>query len=427
MDTGSFKGRTDHFSWYYFLSHLFQTGRLFFCLMALITATDLAFAGCSDFSPSANKSCCAFNTLTGPHPWVEVGSFQECLSIARPFADEIAVSGVDILYPNAKFGCTPPPYYTYIGDPVYIQSPPGIKQEGKFWYGLWCKNAYAVGVPVTMYSFEQNYRIQLANTSGSPNPDFLAEVEPWESINTLIATVYDSNNQPRPGVSVTLRAEVVPMSGGHSHHDDNRPMGDLGGTPPLGHILENQITGADGAVHFTFKAPKVAGDHMITANCNDRPCGSDTGKVWVGIRGLVNIPSSGFWNLIGDTAVHPAGHYLTGDAFGKLMDLAQLYTQVYFPFRSHTPVLQLNDASLVRGGVFDIDFVGRTTFWAPPHAEHQRGAVIDIQANGSVTAIPQRNFADFQALLRKQGMTWWPEYLNQSGGHYHVRLLGVAQ
>jgi hypothetical protein len=139
----------------------------------------------------------------------------------------------------------------------------------------------------------------------------------------------------------------------------------------------------------------------------------------------VGIPSSGFWELIGDTTIHPAGHYLNGDAFGMLIDLARLYKQVYFPF---SQVLRLNDASLERGGVFDIDIAGRTTFWTPPHAEHRRGVVIDIQANGSVTAIPQRNFADFEYLMKyRLGMTWNPEKLNQSGGHYHVRLLRVAQ
>ena len=155
----------------------------------------------------------------------------------------------------------------------------------------------------------------------------------------------------------------------------------------------------------------------------------------MGIRGLVNIPSSGFWNLYGDTGIHPAGHYLAGDALGKLMDLARLYKQVYFPL--NTPVLQLNDASLERGGVFDIDWVSqdaqgnviarRTEWWTPPHSEHRRGGEIDIQANGTATAIPQRNFTEFHELLRRQGMTWVPHTLNRSGGHYHVRLLGVAQ
>lgn len=82
-----------------------------------------------------------------------------------------------------------------------------------------------------------------------------------------------------------------------------------------------------------------------------------------------------------DTA-HPANHYLNGDALGKLMNLARLYKQVYFPF---DPVLRLNDASLERGGLFDLG-----ALWAPPHHEHRRGVVIDVRAIGSARAIPQK-------------------------------------
>jgi hypothetical protein len=435
MDSGSVKRSTSHILWRCLPSHHVRTGQLIFCLTALITATDSAFASCP-FSPSGNNYCCSFETITGPHPHVEVGSLGECMSIAKPFADEIAAnpgSYYRFLPGLGNATCIPAPGYTTIESPV--TDPQGFFGQWVHW-GYTCMSSPPVLTPdlflsMYMYRFAQhNYRIQLSNISGSSNPDFLAEVEPGEGINTLSATVYDSNNQPQSGISVTLRADVVPLSGGHSHPDDNRPKGNLGGSPPIEHILERKATGPDGAVHFTFQAPKVAGDHTITANCDDVNCGSDTGKVWVGIRGLVSIPSSGFWNLYGDTGIHPAGHYLTGDAFGKLMDLAQLYTQVYFPL--NTPVLQLNDASLERGGVFDIDWVSqdaqgnvtrRTEWWTPPHKEHQRGVVIDIQANGSATAIPDGNFPDFESLMRRRlGMSWL-----YHDGHYHVRLLGVAQ
>lgn len=244
----------------------------------------------------------------------------------------------------------------------------------------------------------------------------LVDVEPGREVGGLRADVTCDGVPTSKEVVLTVKVDA--NTGGHNHVP-SRPDGSLSprdGSSPL---------------TFSFVAPLPAGDHSITARCADNSCGLDTGKVWVGIHGLVNIPSSGFWNLYGDTGIHPAGHYLTGDAFGKLMDLAQLYTQVYFPL--NTPVLQLNDASLVRGGVFDIDWVSRdaqgniiarrTEWWTPPHKEHQRGVVIDIQANGSATAIPRRNFRDFEFLMRNRlGMTWL-----YHDGHYHVRLLGVAQ
>jgi hypothetical protein len=207
--------------------------------------------------------------------------------------------------------------------------------------------------------------IKLSNDANPPASGNLAEVEPGKSTTTLRATVYDSNNQPVPNVNVRLEAAAETNSGGH-RHQLQRPPGSVSpasGTSPLS---------------FSFNAPAVSGDHTITARCTDRDCGSDTGKVWVGIKDLVHIPPSGYWNLIGDTSIHPEGWYLTGEALGKLMDLARLYKQVYFPFAGP---LQLNDASLERGGVFDIDWAKydtsgniterRTEWWTPPHREHR--------------------------------------------------------
>jgi hypothetical protein len=276
------------------------------------------------------------------------------------------------------------------------------------------------------------YVIKLSNDASPPASGALAEVEPGLLTTTLRARVYDSNGQLVPSANVKLEITVDSSTGGHGHHDSSRPKGLLLGNGQAGIEIFGNTDSA--GLPFFFNAPAPAGDHKITATCTDpsRTCTQEgPDKVWVGIRGLVNIPSSGFWNLYGDTGIHPAGHYLTGDALGKLMDLAQLYTQVYFPL--NTPVLQLNDASLERGGVFDIDWVTRdaqgniiarrTEWWTPPHKEHQRGVVVDIQANGSATAIPRRNFRDFEFLMRNRlGMTWL-----YHDGHYHVRLLGVAQ
>ena len=94
---------------------------------------------------------------------------------------------------------------------------------------------------IVAYGWAINYRqlsIKLSNEATPPASGDLAEVEPGPSpapgkdTATLRATVYDSNNQPQPGVSVTLHAEAVAMSGGHSHHSDDRPKGSLGGPPP---------------------------------------------------------------------------------------------------------------------------------------------------------------------------------------------------
>jgi hypothetical protein len=258
---------------------------------------------------------------------------------------------------------------------------------------------------------EGRYTIKLENPGIPATTGTLAEVEPGKSV-ALVAQVYDENNVRVPGISVTLQSEVTAYSGGHQHDDTIRHTQHAGAVP---------ASVASGN-SFTFTAPALAGDHTITAQCSDNSCGTASGSVWAGIRGLVSIPTSGFWNLYGDTSIHPAGHYLTSAALGKLIELAQLYKQVYFPL--NTPVLQLNDASLERGGLFDLGPAANSVFWRPPHAEHRQGMEIDIQANGAASAIPQANFQDFRDLLRKLQMTRIEHDLNVSNGHFHVRLTG---
>jgi hypothetical protein len=250
---------------------------------------------------------------------------------------------------------------------------------------------------------------------------YLARIEPGKSVDSLVAEVSCPGGNTSKQVSITPR--VVRHSGGHIHEHAVRPAGALSpgqGASPL---------------QFAFNAPAISGDYILTAECADGSCGSAEGTVWVGVEGLVRIPPSGFWTFTGQTSIHPVGWHLNGEALGKLMDLARLYKQVYFPFAK--PLL-LNDASLERGGVFDIDWIKyddtgketsrRTVWWTPPHFEHQRGVVIDIVANGTAEAIPESYFDDFEYLMKyRLGMTWLREHVGQSGGHFHVRLLGVKQ
>jgi hypothetical protein len=271
---------------------------------------------------------------------------------------------------------------------------------------------------------EEGCSIRLSGPGGTNGA--LVDVEPGKDVAGLRAevTCYDSNNQPQPGISVTLRADVGPLSGGHSHPDDNRPKGDLGGPPPTEHILERQVTGPDGAVHFTFKAPKVAGDHTITANCDDVSCGSDTGKVWVGIKNLVTLDNFQYYVLVGDTPNHFDNHYLTQTGLFQVHVLSTLYSAQY----PNNPLLHLNDASLERGGLLDI-----SAPWSPPHFEHCRGTEIDVRANDVLGAIPSapEHIAEFRTLARVVGADARFEIPRNSSGdllynlrHFHVRLLG---
>lgn len=98
-----------------------------------------------------------------------------------------------------------------------------------------------------------------------------------------------------------------------------------------------------------------------------------------------------------------------------------LLAQIYHNEFPNGPVLHLNDASLERGGLFDI-----YQTWAPSHHEHRRGTVIDIRANDEPNAIPFKNFTVFSGLASRLGSNC---RIHSSGTnrHFHCRPRGVAE
>jgi hypothetical protein len=425
MDTGSVKTRTSDFSWHCLLSLPVRTGWLFFALMALIATMEPAMALCAN-PLRPNTKCCvysvSFNAVGIPYTRgdsTEVKTMEECMAVTKSFGDVIMVSpevgcalpGVGIFDPPI-----PPPLPASPSDlwhqygVIMYKGPPSNTNV--------CTGLFQVPeIPIGAHLFWPYIASCTLNLTGPGGTDVaLADVEPSDvasskQVEGLRAEAL-CDGVPTPK-DITLTLTAVDNSGGHQHIP-GRPTGNL------------SVTGGTTPLTFAYTAPAVSGDYTVTARCTDGTCNEATGFVWVGIHGLVNIPSSGFWNLIPNTDTgHPANKYLTGEAFGKLAELARLYTQVYFPL--NTPVLQLNDASLERGGLFDLGPNYGYTYWNPQHHEHRRGSVIDIQANGGPLAIPKKNFEEFRELLRKQKMKWLDEKLNASGGHFHVRLNGVKE
>jgi hypothetical protein len=269
----------------------------------------------------------------------------------------------------------------------------------------------------TVCSEQQQYTIKLSNDANPPASGDLAEVEPGKATTTLRATVYDSSNQPVPNVNVKLEVTVEANSGGHLH-DNSRPRGLLSNGVQTGTEVTS-ITGGDG-MPFTFSAPAPAGDHKIKATCLDRDCTQEgPDKVWVGVKDLYQLNGSTAYELIQPNAdvFHPGNHYLTANASIVLQGIASEWRTLYKPFG---PVLHLNDASLERGGYFDIQ-----RLWnRGEHAEHRRGTVIDIRANNLPGAIPRGDFKDFERAARKYGAVARLHKKNTDLQHYHVRLFG---
>ncbi|BAU50070.1 hypothetical protein SVA_3534 [Sulfurifustis variabilis] len=166
---------------------------------------------------------------------------------------------------------------------------------------------------------DQQFRIRLTAGAQSPeSPDVLSSVEPGNT-STVIARVYDQNDQLVPNVPLKIEVDVTPRSGGHEHDDAVRHTQHMGTLAPVspstgtvtqsGKILTGN-TGSSG-VHFTFKAPALAGDHTIKAECTDgKNCTQEGPKqVWVGVKNLLPLGNSQYFVPIGDTPMMRWGRF----------------------------------------------------------------------------------------------------------------------
>jgi len=257
------------------------------------------------------------------------------------------------------------------------------------------------------------------------------EVEPSKgsSIKNLpfTATVKNQSDGQPPSspVTVNISLKVDPTSGGHVHGDSTRPRGGIDGAACASDSTCRSFT-TNGTVGFNFNAPEASGTHTITATC-ERCANTATKMVDVKVAGLLPIPPSGLYALYEvDGSVigavkgrHPNNHYLTPAAANRLLVIAINYHHL----NPQAPVLHINDASLMWGGVFDIDVEAD---WNTPHKEHMRGTVVDIRANSRTGTIPSANFDAFIQLAKDRGMH---AKIHSSGSnqHFHVRLLNRSE
>lgn len=270
-----------------------------------------------------------------------------------------------------------------------------------------------------------SYIVRLINETERTRPGYLAEVEPKHpagdnpsSFVPLRARVTCSGDQPAAGIQVEIKADVVDQSGGHKHTEGRHVY------PHQGSVrVPHAFTDADGYVNFTFHAPEAAGDHWVSARCLNRNCGTADGKVWVGIKDLVSLYDTHLYRLVGIQDSHPRSHYLTWDVTGSMVWLAELY-KAEFPT---DPVLHLNDASLERGGLFDLRY--NWSQYPVGHERHRHGNIIDIVANPAIhpgMAIPERNFEEFEKLACRTGGVAEPHSRGSSNQHYHVEFTGCT-
>lgn len=290
----------------------------------------------------------------------------------------------------------------------------------------------------------QNYTITLSGGSQA-EPSKGADITPLP----IVATVIDqSTGQPTTkSVKVRISLKVAPTSGGHDHGDSTRLRGGIAnvGTCPSDATCWSETSPANnGVVVFNFNAPEASGTHTITATC-DGCSNTATKTVNVKVDGLNPIPVLPFYALVetnGDVIGAKAGwhtdnHNLTSAAAAVLTKIAVNYRfNPQFYLRdpatnaiSFPPVLHLNDASLPWGGVYDICARPNAcpdmgiVAWYKPHAEHRRGTVIDVRANGADGSIPTSNMEAFKRYLRRTKLPFLQESIGTSNEHFHIRLM----
>lgn len=273
--------------------------------------------------------------------------------------------------------------------------------------------------------------------------------EPSTALGFTVQVTKQNNQSPGQPVTIHLALTVNPTSGGHPHGGSERPRGGLNNTtctsdaPCIDVSTSAQNTGTSG---FTFHPTDASGTHTITPSC-DR-CSGKAVNVDVKMDGLHTITAKPWlYAFVGGEPdkQHHDSHYLTDNAFKQLTVLAMNYHFLY----PNDPILHLNDASLVWGGLFDKD-----GDWDTPHEKHRRGVVIDIRANqineqtssNPGSSIPDRLFTDFidlaggtkielnsrvisaKAKLHcSEGFDPATNCVGDINRHFHVRLLGVEQ
>ncbi|MGH2569296.1 MAG: hypothetical protein ACRDGA_13240 [Bacteroidota bacterium] len=206
---------------------------------------------------------------------------------------------------------------------------------------------------------------------------------------TTVTVTATRGGSPVKDVPIELKVEPVPFSGGHDHHDADRPKGTIKSA--------QNTTNTEGKLVAEYTAPKVGGKEKISAS-STQATKKDSAEVTVAVPDLQNFGGIGhnFWDLTGNSGPttykncvgtliqHSSNHFGTR----SMIDSLQLALLDFFAW-SGTPVeeggvgtylvLNINDMSLVFGGLFDI-----CSTWQRGHTYHRTGASVDINSKTKV-------------------------------------------
>lgn len=284
---------------------------------------------------------------------------------------------------------------------------------------------------------EKKYTIKLSPVTAEPYGNYLTAIEPdgitrsevpQNLINqvNLVAEVKDQDGN-HVNAAIKLKVTAIDNSGGHDQESHTERNPSKAGKLKFGSLNSHTIDlpksdMIDGIVEFVYAASAVSGDHKIEASCSGITCkqiGKDS--VWVGIQDLQELPFNSNYTLIGSSCHHEMNnHYATKRVIEKVQGIARLYRS-QFP---DDPILRFNDISLERGGLFDakneddcIPLVKAN--WTVTHNLHRTGEDVDVRANKTATAIPEKNYKAFKKITKRNGCYAEP-HKTGSARHFHL-------
>ena len=230
---------------------------------------------------------------------------------------------------------------------------------------------------------------------------------------------------PKAGVPISFAVEVIPNSGGHDHHDINRPKAKLSAV--------QGTTDANGEVRMTFTAPEPAGIHTIKATCATCSNSPAVKEIKVKVPDLIQIPpdtqTPPRYVLVGQRPEHRKSHFVTEAGLDALNQVIRVFARLGWG------QVGINDASLEWGGMFDIEgkwlkpYMNNKGKWVTGgHAEHRNGEQVDISFARPASVSMQLRKKAFREVCNNNRTSLSPDILwHENDGyapHFHIYLTG---
>lgn len=195
--------------------------------------------------------------------------------------------------------------------------------------------------------------------------------------------------------------------GGHNHDQTTKPLGSFKINGVDTNVYE-YFSFNDSAHTITYTASPFSGDIVLrSTHCTNEgifnPCFDEYRLIHVKNSGLVTLPVSTSYTLIGETATHASNHYANASMTTFINRLSAEWEKTH-------PILLINDISLKYGGHFDINGSWNV---ADGHKQHIFGNDVDINYVGTA------NERIFAALVRRLGNV---RYQVVHNNHHHISL-----